>query len=813
MTAPSLRRFQGFATLIAAAILVALLTLLLMPGPAAADGIVIPDPPPDHPDMSWRDIPLSIKYHRVGVEIRDQVATTRVDQVFVNDAPFAVEGTYIFPLPEDAAISSFDMTVDGVKYEGRLLGRDEARAIYEEIVRKRRDPALLEYIGRGAFQARIFPIPPKGERRIELVYSQVLQASGGLVHYRYPLNTEKYSAEPIRDVSVDVAIEDRSSIRAVYSPSHPVEVTREDDHHVRVAYHAENVRPDRDFDLYYSLSPDAIAVNLLSYKGYGEDGFFLLLVTPPIRAPEAAIPKDVVLVLDTSGSMEGRKIEQTRAAAGYILDHLGPDDRFDIVGFGTGVRLFEGEPQPLSRREDGRAFIDKLEAAGGTNISRALQEALAGADPDRPTIVIFMTDGLPTAGETNPDRIAASVKAAAPKSARLFAFGVGYDVDTVLLDQLSESLRGASTYVKPDGSIEEAVSGLYEQVSAPVLVDLNARFSGVDVEDLYPYPLPDLFAGNQLVVAGRYRDGGAASLDLTGTVNGQPQRTGYTGLQFVKRGGDEFIPRLWAQRKIGYLLSQIRLHGASEELVKEVVDLSVRYGIITPYTSFLVEEPQQAPGPVSGGPSGRPTAASQPGIGGAPTAAPAAPSVETVVEKALEMLAPGARSGAAAVERAVTEQKLSADGYAAGSGASGQVRQVGDKAFVLRGATWVDTGFDPAVTTPEQVPFGGDGYFALLADHPEIAPYLALGDNVIVVLQGKAYAVEPAGAVPVIAAATTAPGSTRVALPTPLSGTTPAPTAAPTPQAGLPTCPGAAGLVVLGLLGAILPLGRSLRRR
>ena len=571
----------------------ALLAFLVLARPAHADGIVIPRPPPDRPTLTWRDIPLSIKYHRVEVTIEDQVATTRVDQVFVNDAEFAVEGTYMFPLPEDAAISSFDMTVDGQKYEGKLLGREQARAIYEDIVRRQRDPALLEYVGRGAFQASIFPIPPHAERRIELTYAQVLQQQDGMVHYRYPLNTEKFSARPIENVAVTVRVEDRAPLRAIYSPSHPVQIVREGDRRATVGYEGNNLRPDRDFDLYYSLSQDAIAVNLLSYKTTGEDGFFLLLVTPPVEAGEATVAKDVVLVLDTSGSMDGDKIQQARAAADYVLDHLNAGDRFNIVGFSTFVKLFAGEPQPASRREDGRAFVHELETAGSTDINRALLEAVAGADPQRPMIVIFLTDGLPTAGETDPDRIVANVTGSAAKSVRLFAFGVGYDVDTMLLDQLSSSLRGVSAYVKPEQAIDEEVSGFYARVSTPVLVDVATQFAGVTVEDLYPYPLPDLFAGNQLAVTGRYRQGGVASLELAGTVNGRPQRYTYRDLRFTDRGGNEFIPRLWAQRKIGYLLAQIRLHGAKDELVKEVVALSTRYGIVTPYTSFLVQEPPQ----------------------------------------------------------------------------------------------------------------------------------------------------------------------------------------------------------------------------
>jgi Ca-activated chloride channel homolog len=568
--------------------------LTLSSRPAAADGIIIPHPPPDQP-IPWRDVPLVIKYHRVDVTIVDQVATTKVDQVFVNEASYPVEGTYIFPLPEDAAISSFDMWVDGQKLEGKLLGRDEARAIYEDIVRRQRDPALLEYVGRGAFQASIFPIPPGGQRRIELTYSQVLPQTAGLVHYRYPLNTEKFSSKEIEEVAVTVHLADKAPIRAIYSPSHPVQVVREGDRRAIVSYEAQNVRPDRDFDLYYSLSSDTVAVNLLSYKPYDEDGFFLLLVTPPVEAADQAVAKDVVLVLDISGSMDGDKIVQAKAAADYVLDHLGKDDRFNIVAFSTAPRLFSDRPMPATRRDEGHAFVRSLAAAGSTDINRALLEALAGADAERPTVLIFLTDGLPTAGEVDPDRIVANIANAAPKSVRLFAFGVGYDVDTVLLDQLSSGQRGTSTYVKPEQSIEEEVSGFYAKVSAPVLIDVAATFSGVQVEDIYPYPLPDLFAGNQLVVAGRYRDGGgSAELTLRGEVDGEPRAYNYRDLAFAERSGQEFIARLWAQRKIGYLLSQIRLHGVKDELVKEIVTLSSRYGIVTPYTSFLVQEPSMA---------------------------------------------------------------------------------------------------------------------------------------------------------------------------------------------------------------------------
>jgi Ca-activated chloride channel family protein len=835
-----------------AALCLAVALPLLFASPAAADGIIIPRPPRDRP-IPWREIPLAIKYHRVDVQIKDQVATTHVDQVFINEAAFPVEGTYLFPLPEDAAISSFDMWVDGQKVEGKLLGRAEARAIYEEIVRQQRDPALLEYVGRGAFQASIFPIPPRGERRIELTYSQVLPQSGGLVHYRYPLNTEKFSARAINEVAVTVRLEDKAPLRAIYSPSHSSTVMRHDDRRATISYAARNVRPDRDFDLYYSVSADPLAVNLLSYKPFDEDGFFLLLVTPPVRpSTDAVVDKDVILVVDTSGSMDGEKIVQAKAAAAYVLDHLGEGDRFNLVTFNTATRLFAEGPVSVGRRAEAKTFVSRLTAQGSTDINRALLEAVSGADKERPTVVIFLTDGLPTVGEKNPDRIVANVTSSAPKSVRLFAFGVGNDVDTVLLDQLSSSLRGTSAYVRPGQKIDEEVSGFYARVSAPVLVDLRLDVAGVQVEDLYPYPLPDLFAGGQLVVAGRYRQGGAATLRLSGQVNGQPQAYTYNAT-FTTRGGDDFIARLWAQRKIGYLLAQIRLAGVKDELVKEIVALSTRYGIVTPYTSFLVQEPGRAL-TESGRdqltqdlqrPAAAPTAAPRSGGGPGKAPEPGGPAAPALV--------PQMRAGASAVERAVTEQELKASEQAA-SPAAQQVHQIGDKTFLFSQDVWVDTTFDATLMDAEEVVFGSERYFQLLTQHPEIGPYLAQGDRVTVVLDGKAYAIgesgqtaiqpgqpsasptAPARPAPVRPAASATPISRAPAQPTPAAATRAAPVVTPArPQPAAtapatavaaaqptaaaqppgPTAPPAgtfemppvcAGTAMIGLLGVVVPL-------
>ena len=701
--------------------------LLALAVPAHADGIIIPQPPLDRPP--FRGFPLTIKYHRVTVTIEDQVATTHVDQVFVNDAAFAVEGTYIFPLPEGATISEFAMWVEGEKFEGQLLTKEEARAIYESYVRRQQDPALLEYVGRGAFQASIFPIPPGDERRIELTYSEILTLDEGLVRYRYPLDTERFSRRPIEDVSISVDITSKEALKAIYSPSHAIAVDRQGDTRAGVGYEESDVLPDRDFELYFSVAEEEIGLNLLSYQPDDEDGFFLLLVAPKVEIEAAeVVAKDVLLVLDTSGSMRGEKIEQAKAALAFVLDYLQPEDRFNVIAFSTGVRQYAGRLRPAGEGEAAHRWVKQLEAAGGTDINRALLEALAQVDPDRPAIVIFLTDGLPTEGVIEPEMIMANVAGEAGRNVRLFTFGVGHDVNTVLLDGMAQAHRGASGYVTPGQSIEEEVSSFYAKVSTPLLADLELDFGGVHVEEIYPYPLPDLFAGTQLVVVGRYRQGGPSVLTLRGEINQKPQSYTYEDLTFRCQGGEPFIARLWATRKIGHLLDQIRLHGKDPELVDAVVSLSLRYGIATPYTSFLVEEPQAAPlaGPLT-------------------TPAPRVMETlvvekEAVVQRAMEAPALAA-SGAEAVADAGARQELRSAARAPVEEARA-VRHVGERTFVYRSGIWVDTVFDAGKMQATEVVFGSVRYFELAAD-PEMAGCLALGPQVIFVWEGKAYRITP----------------------------------------------------------------------
>jgi Ca-activated chloride channel family protein len=722
--------------------LIVVLLAVLAPIPARADGIIIPqpsecDPCPPPPCLGPGPCPtpspmtqLDIRYHQVQVTIRDQLAVTHVDQVFYNPNDWVVEGTYLFPLPADAAVSSFTLWMDGQPVQGQVLDAEQARQQYQQIVSRLRDPALLEYAGRGAVQAHIFPIPPHGERRVELEYNQALTAENGLVRYVYPLNTEKFSRRPLEKVSINVDIYSTAPIRAVYSPSHKIAVDRQDDQHVTAGYEAQDVLPESDFALYYSLG-ETQALHLLTYHDPGDardaDGFFMLLLAPQPDVSPTSIPKDVILVLDHSGSMDGEKFSQAQDALRYILQHLNPEDRFNIIAFSTGLDTYASRLSPAAQASDAINWVDGLSAQGSTDINRALLEAASLADGERPTYLIFLTDGLPTEGVVDSQKILDNFQGVASSNLRLFAFGVGYDVDTFLLDSLSQAHHGSSTYVLPGQRLDEILSAFYTRISTPVLTDLKLDFGGISTYDLYPSPLPDLFRGSQIVLVGRYRQGGSATLHLSGTVNGQLQTFDFPNQQFAlsledlstgERDVLASLPRLWATRKIGYLLNQARLSGADQETIDQIVKLSIRYGIVTPYTSYLVTEPM-------------------------PLGVEQQDRIANEALSQMQAMATAPAFGQAAVEKAAGQGSLAeAQAPAAPqAGTAGQVRIVGAQTFVLQDGVWMDTSYDPQSRQTQKVAFLSEDYFALLDAHPDLAGAFALGQQVIALSGGVAYQV------------------------------------------------------------------------
>ncbi len=681
-----------------------------------ADGVLIADSPIMEP--------LSVQYHRVSISIEDRIAVTRVDQVFKNDLDMDLEATYIFPLPEDSVISDFALWVNGEKVSGEILDKDEARKVYEDIVRKMKDPGLLEYVGRNMFRARVYPVPGRGKTRMELVYGQTLTYDAGVIEYVYPLNTERFSPKPLEEVTISAELHSKIPIKSIYSPSHDVDISSET-YEAKIGFEAREVKPDRDFVLYYTVSESDVGLNLISFKESSDAGYFLLMLAPgraegaeSAKGAESNIMnKDVLFVLDTSGSMNGEKLQQAKEALRFCVNNLNSGDRFNVMQFATTENHFRDALVTASSRniEDALRFIKRFRARGGTNINDALVSSLGMFDgSERPNMVVFLTDGEPTVGITDLRDIVRNIERENRKDARIFVFGVGHDVNTHLLDRISETNRGVSEYVAPHENIEVKVTSFFRKVSEPILSDIELDFGKVRVRDIYPVTFPDIFRGTQLVLLGRYESNGPTAITLTGRVHGKLERFVFEGNFPAHDTEHDFIPRLWATRKIGYLMGEIRLNGEKKELVEEIVRLSKEYGVMTPYTSFLVLETEAdfeewglAPSPELRDEGMRYKKSME-----AETGAGAVSSARDII----------------ALKESQTEQKPILE----------TIKWVGHKTFYLRDGLWVDSDYEEGMKQRE-INYLSRAYFDILRKNPELGRYFAIGKSIIVVHDSIAY--------------------------------------------------------------------------
>lgn len=575
------------------------LLLIVLPDMLFAQGrIILPWPEP-HPRRPVERIePVRLTRVDAEVKLKNGVGTVALDQTFYNPNRRQREGQYLFMLPNESQIHDFHLYVDGQKTQGEVLDKNEARRIYNNIVRGQKDPALLEYLDNRLFRASIFPFPPRGERRIELMYATVLDYSNGT--YRLNLPIRQSGQAVIDDYSVHIDLETDQALGDIYSPSHTIDVKRNGENKARVHLTAKNLEAEKNFVLYYTLDTNEINANLLSFRPRTDkDGYFLMMAHPSLRINRKGkpIPKDIIFVIDVSGSMRGEKLEQAKEALRYCVKALSSEDRFEIIRFSTSIRTF-GDKLNFANsetRDNALYFIDELGASGGTNINAALRKALRTKpeSDERPTSIFFLTDGLPTSGETDVRQILTNIKNERKEEIRIFNFGVGYDVNTFLLDKLAADMRGSSTYVKPGENLEEAISNFYAQNSTPALTDPEIRFSTRGVYDVFPVRIPDIFLGQRVMILGRYKDSGSANARLSGQRLGEEIRFDYPVTFASRENSSDFIATLWANRKVSHLLEDIRFNGENEELIAEIKSLGEEFGIVTPYTSYLVTEQEQ----------------------------------------------------------------------------------------------------------------------------------------------------------------------------------------------------------------------------
>ena len=668
-----------------------------------------------------RAIPLKIDRHHIKIGIKNQLTTTKVDQIFVNSNDFEVNGVYLFPVPDDSFVSKLALSIDGESISGELLSPEESHQIYRRSARYGGNKAILEHLGTRAFVVEVPGISADGERHIQFEYSQVVSADGDLAKYTYPLSLAKSASAPIRNLQVEMEIESEDELRTVYSPSHEITINRKDDRHVRISYEGTDVDPDDDFLCYYSVSDDNFGITLLTHRAEeSEDGYFMLLVAPKYEIKKMEIvEKDFIFVLDHSGSMAGRKVEQAKEALRYCVQNLNDGDRFNLILFNEditsfadrlngGEEWFGGERWPDSTvlsdklidvkngREKALAFIDGIEGRGMTNINEALLTALAEKpDPHRPRIIVFLTDGCPTVGERNPARILENVGKANRNLSRIFVFGVGYDVNDHLLDKMAADNHGTRNYVTPDENIEDAVSSLFRKMNEPVLVDIGINFGQIITKELTPKNLPDLFREEQLTLLGRYEGHGNVLLKLHGVI-GSKRSEFSKNVHFSEFEPDhDFLPHLWAQSRIAELVDEAALNGENEELRREIERLSKTYGVPTPYTSFVNADDG---------------------------------SLRKVYDDS--RISDAYTEAIPIHERIGVNQELEKRKHARYKIHDVHTRYIGRKTFHRHNRIWVDSEYD-GKSDRKQVEFGSDEYYALMDHLPELAKYSKLAQRTI----------------------------------------------------------------------------------
>src|SRR5260221_6214408 len=553
----------------------------------------------------------------INVVIKNKIATTSLEQTFQNTLDKQVSAVYIAPVPQGATVTAFAEQIDGEWHEATIQTSEEARAQYDSAASKGQDAAIAAAIvsdpppgmdPKTTFQTRVV-LPANGKRSVRLSYTEVLNGDVCLTRYTYPLSSTNWTDEPVGDLLVKVNIIENSEIRALYSPSHSndLEITRTDNSDAEVSYHAQNVVPSQNFELVYTQSNDKFGLNLASYReNDDQDGYFVLVASPQLDVKkDEVIQKDFVFVLDCSGSMSGQKAIQAKTALNKILDSLNPGDRFTVIAFSSGVTAYSTDliAAESGERQRVKDWVLNFPVGGGTNINDALLTALNTVDQKatRPHIVVFLTDGQATDGITATSSILANVKDSIRPQSRIYTIGVGADINQPLLDTLAQANRGTSMLVNETENLEARLGNFYAAIDSPVLVDLALDFGGMNVYDVQPDPIPDMFLGGQVVVTGRYKGGGPTDVTLNGSVNGSKTTSLYKCIQLIKDAVDAkayaFVPRLWAQRKVDTLVRQLGVAGPDPKLIDEVKQLGLKYNIVTPYTSFVVTSKSPASEP------------------------------------------------------------------------------------------------------------------------------------------------------------------------------------------------------------------------
>lgn len=698
--------------------------------------------------------PVSIREVGANVTIKEQVASTTLSIVLANPSGRPQEAQIILPVPDGSTVRAFEM--EGMPNEGQaqILSREEARRIYESIVRSMRDPGLVEFAGLNLIKTSVFPVAAGGTQKIRLTYEQVLSADGNRVDYVFPRSESLEHSGVSWSMRVDIA--STRPISTFYSPSHELVVERKGPGAATIA--VTSAGDPGNFRLSYLTEAKAdqgVSASIMAYPDpkVATDGGYMLLIAgvPELPADRPTVKREVTVVIDRSGSMRGEKIEQAKSAALQVIEALEDGEMFNIIDYSDSIASFSDKPQ-LKNAETvakAREYIANIRAVGGTNIHDALVEALRqqpiGDAASTMPLVLFLTDGLPTVGERREVAIREAAASANSHKRRIFTFGVGVDVNAPLLSALAQTSRATSTFVLPSEDVEVKVGQVFKRLSGPVLAEPRLIVMGDDgtsapagaLREILPGTLPDLFDGDQLVLLSQYTSSKPLRLAIEGNYLGKPRRFEFSFTFDGASTSNSFVPRLWASRKIAMLIDSIRQATADaglstssssviasdpkmKELVDEIVRLSTEFGILTEYTAFLAAE--------SGAMAGLP-------IMLPPSAPGAAPVFDLsrvdagreMTEESLAKRAAGDRAGAGGVNQSINLGRQTAQSRLnsrndyvdaeLNSVQTASIKQVADQTMYCRDGVWMDAriaGIKEAQAS-RTIEFASDDYFALVS--------------------------------------------------------------------------------------------------
>ncbi len=539
----------------------------------------------------------------VNAIIKEQIAEVTVTQTLLNPNNTSLEVEIFFPLPNGGIVQNFMLMVNGKELPGKLLNATEAKGIYEGIVRRKRDPALMEYAGYGLYKTSIFPIPVGEQRKITIRYTQVLDKLNDVISFSYPFGTQKFSGKALKSVSLTAKITSNDEIKNAFSPTDEVKTDRRSKNEIIIKYDKTYYLPSQDFKFNYSVSNANMGTSLVSYwPGNEKNGYFMLMSSPGFEEKDGkVVNKNIVLVLDRSGSMAGKKIEQAKKAMEFVVKNLNEGDMFNLIMYDDRTESYKNEMQVFNNEnmKTALSWISDIQSTGGTNIYDAVTIGLKFLESDqRPNYLLFLTDGLPTAGTIGENEIASAAEKNNKHNTRIFAFGVGDDVNARLLDRLTTASNGLSVHVKPSEDIESPVANLYSSISSPVFTNIKVKIDGTDISQTYPEKMPDVFKGGQMVWVGKYTKSGKVKVTIEGNYKGTQKTFSYDQTLFAENDGNTFdyVEKIWASRRVGHLINLIDLNGRNQELIDDLVAVSKKYGILTPYTSFIALEETELDG-------------------------------------------------------------------------------------------------------------------------------------------------------------------------------------------------------------------------